>query len=42
MDNIIIAQEIVHSMKRKKGSTGWMVMKLDLGESLRPLTLGLY
>lgn len=30
MDNIIIAQEIVHSMKRKKGSTGWMVMKLDL------------
>ena len=26
IDNIIIAQELVHSMRRKKGNGGWMVM----------------
>lgn len=29
-DNIILAQEIFHSMRAKKGKTGWMVIKLDL------------
>lgn len=29
-DNIILAQEIFHSMKGKKGKKGWMAVKLDL------------
>lgn len=29
-DNIIVVQEIFHSMKKKKGKKGWMAIKLDL------------
>lgn len=29
-DNIIIAQEVFHSMRNKKGATGWMEIKIDL------------
>ncbi|WZZ33856.1 hypothetical protein YC2023_017257 [Brassica napus] len=29
-DNIVIIQEAVHSMRRKKGRKGWMILKLDL------------
>lgn len=29
-NNIIIAQEVVHSMKNKKGQKGYMAIKLDL------------
>jgi len=29
-DNIVIMQEAVHSMRRKKGRKGWMLLKLDL------------
>ena len=29
-DNILVAQEVVHSMRMKKGSKGWMAIKLDL------------
>lgn len=29
-DNIIITQEVIHSMKAKKGAVGWMAIKLDL------------
>lgn len=29
-DNIVLAQEMVHSMKRRKGKQGVMVMKIDL------------
>lgn len=29
-DNIIIAQEIAHSMKNKKGKKSWMALKIDL------------
>ena len=29
-DNIIIMQEILHSMRRKSGSKGWMAIKIDL------------
>ncbi|KAL5568871.1 hypothetical protein UlMin_025446 [Ulmus minor] len=29
-DNSIIIQEIIHAMKRKKGSKGWMGLKIDL------------
>ena len=30
IDNIIIAQEIIHSLGKKKGRTGYMVLKIDL------------
>ncbi|CAA7037235.1 unnamed protein product [Microthlaspi erraticum] len=29
-DNIVLVQEAVHSMKKKKGRRGWMLLKLDL------------
>lgn len=29
-DNIVVVQEAVHSMKRKKGRKGWMLLKLEL------------
>lgn len=29
-DNIIITQEVIHSMRSKRGSEGWMVIKVDL------------
>ena len=29
-DNIVVVQEDVHSMKRKQGKKGWMLLKLDL------------
>ncbi|CAA7016118.1 unnamed protein product [Microthlaspi erraticum] len=29
-DNIVIVQEAIHSMRRKKGKRGWMLLKLDL------------
>lgn len=29
-DNIVVIQEAVHSMRRKKGRKGWMLLKLDL------------
>ncbi|KAK9994753.1 hypothetical protein SO802_024456 [Lithocarpus litseifolius] len=30
IDNIIIAQEIIHSLGKKKGKTGYMALKIDL------------
>lgn len=30
VDNIIVVQEVIHSMKRKSGPKGWMVLKVDL------------
>lgn len=30
IDNTIIAQDIVHTMRTKKGKKGWLVVKLDL------------
>lgn len=30
IDNIVTVQEAVHSMRRKKGRKGWMMLKLDL------------
>ena len=29
-DNIIVAQEIIHSMRNKKGRKGFMAIKIDL------------
>ena len=29
-DNIVVVQEVVHSMKKKQGRKGWMLLKLDL------------
>lgn len=30
MDNVIIVQELIHSMAKKKGQDGVMAIKLDL------------
>lgn len=30
IDNIVVVQEAVHSIKRKQGRKGWMLLKLDL------------
>ncbi|KAL5575717.1 hypothetical protein UlMin_017416 [Ulmus minor] len=29
-DNSVLVQEVIHSMKKKKGSLGWMALKIDL------------
>ena len=29
-DNVIIAQELIYSLKKRKGSDGYMVVKIDL------------
>ena len=29
-NNIVIAQEAIHSMRNKKGKVGWMTIKMDL------------
>ncbi|XP_061358638.1 uncharacterized protein LOC133302833 [Gastrolobium bilobum] len=39
-DNIIIAQETVHSMKEKKGRKGWMMIKVDLEKAYDRLNWG--
>ncbi|XP_026396130.1 uncharacterized protein LOC113290763 [Papaver somniferum] len=33
-DNIVIAQEIIHSMKKKRGQIGWMALKLDMSKTV--------
>ena len=30
IDNVIIAQELIYSLKKRKGSNGYMVVKIDL------------
>lgn len=30
MDNVIIAQEVIHSMRICKGKKGWMAIKVDM------------
>lgn len=30
IDNIIVAQELVHSLKKKKGRKGVFILKVDL------------
>lgn len=30
LDNIIITQEVLHSMRKRKGKKGWMAIKIDL------------
>ena len=30
MDNVIVAQEVVYTLEKKRGKTGFMVIKLDL------------
>ncbi|XP_026410038.1 uncharacterized protein LOC113305157 [Papaver somniferum] len=32
-DNTVIAQEIIHSMKKKRGETGWLALKLDMSKA---------
>lgn len=33
IDNVIICQELLYSIKRKQGSRGAMVVKLDLAKA---------
>lgn len=33
VDNVIICQELLHSVKRKQGRRGEMVLKLDLAKA---------
>jgi hypothetical protein len=37
-DNIIISQEVIHSMKLKKGKVGWMAIKIDLEKAFDRLS----
>lgn len=32
-DNIIITQEVIHSMRRKKGKKGWMAINIGLQQA---------
>lgn len=36
-DNIVLAQEVVHSLKKKGGKVGGMVVKIDLKKDLSRL-----
>lgn len=33
-DNILVAREVIHSMKQKKSKKGWLAAKLDLEKIL--------
>jgi len=37
LDNMIIAQEILHTMEKKKGRTGTMALKIDLKKAFDKL-----
>lgn len=37
-DNIIIAQEVIHSMKKKTGKKGWLAIKVDLEKAFDKLS----
>lgn len=37
IDNVIITQEIIHSLKRKQGKMGGMILKLDLAKAYNRL-----
>lgn len=37
IDNIIIAQEVIHSMRKKKGKGGWFAIKVDLEKAFDSL-----
>lgn len=39
-DNIVIAQEVIHSMKNRKGAVGWMAIKIDLEKAYDRLNWG--
>lgn len=30
MDNVVIAQEVIHLMRTRKGKKGWMALKIDM------------
>lgn len=38
IDNIIITQEVIHSMKKKRGKKGWLVIKVDLEKAFDKLS----
>ena len=40
IDNVIIAQEIIHSLGKKKGKTRYMALKIDLEKAYDKLEWG--
>lgn len=40
MDNVVIAQEDIHSMRVKKGKVGWMAIKIDMEKTYDRLRWG--
>lgn len=40
VDNIVVVQEAVHSMRRKKGRKCWMLLKLDLEKAYARIRWG--
>ena len=40
IDNVIIAQGIIHSLGKKKGKTGYMALKIDLEKAYDKLEWG--
>ena len=40
IDNVIIAQEIIHSLGKKKGKTGYIALKIDLEKAYDKLEWG--
>lgn len=33
MENVVLAHEIIHSMRRKRGKVGFMAIKVDLAKA---------
>ena len=42
MNNSIIVQEVIHSMKLKKWHKGWMTIKVDLGKAYDRISVAIY
>lgn len=40
MDNVVVAQEVIHSTKIKKGKKGWMAIKIDMEKAYDRLRWG--
>ncbi|OMO86355.1 reverse transcriptase [Corchorus capsularis] len=40
IDNVVIVQELIHTMKKTKGARGWMAIKIDLEKAFEKLEWG--
>lgn len=41
-DNVVIAQELIYSLRRRKGKEGYMIVKIDLGKAYDRLSSNYY